>query len=66
MSLRELNFPTWAQPAAPLFRALLDKCVGSYRVHITEKGESRLEVSFTLSPQNIASVAEVAKRLNLP
>jgi hypothetical protein len=63
LSWKELTWPAWARGAVPLFSALFDRCTGNYRVHISDEGEQRIEITMILSPKNIAWVSEVAKRI---
>lgn len=61
----ELAWPKWAEEAAPLFERLFEKCHGNYRVNIGQSGDQKIEVSLILTPQNVSSVASVAKRSGL-
>jgi hypothetical protein len=59
----DLSWPAWARGATPLFRSLFEQCFGNYRVHISDDGEKRIEVTLVLTPKNIAWVTEVAKKI---
>lgn len=61
----ELSWPKWAQPVAPLFQPLLSRLGGNYRVHVGRTGDERIEISMTLSRNDLTAVSDIAKRLGL-